>query len=368
VTRYRDFTGTTVAQKYVEVRARVEGFLQSSPFDEGTRVEKGDLLFEIDPATYEASVSQAEAAVEQAKAKAEKAKWELERLKAMAAEQAANKKEVQDATAEDLSAKAEVSAAEASLKQANLDLGYTKIHAPIGGRIDRRQVDVGNLVGSGERTLLTNIIDDDPVYAYFDLTERELLEIIDGQPRDSKKDDHPPAMLGVATDEGFPHQGNLDFIENVIDPDTGTVKVRGVFPNADRVLFGGLFVRIRVPGDVIEGAVLVQEEAIGTDLGGKYLAIVGEKNIVERRAIVVGKKYGELVMINEGLKAGETYIVKGLQRARIGLPVDPEPMKAEGGTPAEADAPADAEGPTEADADPGPDSEPADAAATDPSK
>jgi RND family efflux transporter MFP subunit len=190
-------------------------------------------------------------------------------------------------------------------------------------------VDIGNLVGSGENTLLTTVAQMDPMYAYFDVSERIVLESIAGQGRTvadrPAPDDAVDAYLGLANEEGWPHEGRLDYIDNTVDVNTGTIQVRGVWPNKDGTLIPGLFARIRVPTVMREDALLVSERAIGTDLGGKYLLIVGEGDVVELRHVELGQlEPGGMRVILSGLEPGERYIINGLQRARPGLPVTPK--------------------------------------------
>ena len=229
-------------------------------------------------------------------------------------------------------ARADLAAAEADIRQAEIDLSYTEIRAPFRGRVGRRLVDMDNLVGAGDATLLTTIEQTKPMYAYFDVNEQIVLRIQRlRQEYADKMDQLEPlkVFLGLADEKGCPHEGVLDFVENAVDPGTGTALIRGVFPNEDNLLYPGLFVRLRVPGKTMENALLVHERALGTDLEGKYLMLVGpddegNDDIVEKRPVVTGPLIDGMRVIHEGISAGERYILKGLQRARPGLPVRPQ--------------------------------------------
>ena len=221
----------------------------------------------------------------------------------------------------------------AALEQAELDVSYTEVRSPIRGVVSRRLVDIGNLVGSGENTLLTTVAQMDPIYVYFDVSERLILEMFNEQGRTFERrstspEEQVPAFLGLANENGWPHEGRLDYVDNTVDANTGTIQVRGVFPNSKNVLFPGLFARIRVPTLLQEDALLVSERAIGTDLGGKYLLIVGEGDMVELRHVELGRLEDGMRVIVSGLEAGERYIINGLQRARPGLPVSPKTASA----------------------------------------
>ena len=202
------------------------------------------------------------------------------------------------------------------------------MRSPITGMVSRRRVDIGNLVGSSENTLLTTVAQLDPIYAYFDVSERIILAMLNDQGRSvtnrqAAPDERTLAYLGLANEEGWPHEGHLDYVDNTVNVNTGTIQVRGVWPNPDGLLFPGLFARIRVPTLPQDGALLVNERAIGTDLGGKFLLIVGEGDVVELRHVEPGQLDEGLRVILSGLEPGERYIVNGLQRARPGLPVTP---------------------------------------------
>jgi RND family efflux transporter MFP subunit len=238
---------------------------------------------------------------------------------------------------------AQVDAARAELESAQLDLAYTRIHAPISGRAGRSQVDPGNLVGAGEQTLLTTIVQYDPIYAFFDMNERDLLVIL-GATADERSDVNSmrrktktPVELGRASDEGYPFEGYVDFSDQEVDAATGTFLMRAVFPNPQPImLLPGLFVRLRIPMEVREGALLVTERAVGSDQSGKFLLVVDEENVVQHRPVETGALVDGLRVIESGIDAKDWVVVNGLLRARPGSKVAPQ---REGEPPAAAAAP-----------------------------
>ena len=330
VVEYLELTGRTEAVESVRIRARVSGALERVAFKASSEVNEGDLLFVIEPELYIANRERAIANVRQWEAELARAKSDLERLELAIRTNAVSQQEVDRARADLDQAEANLLGAKASLTQAELDLSYTEVRSPIRGMVSRRLVDVGNLVESGENTLLTTVVKIDPIYAYFDVSERTLLEVLAarGQTITTERAVEPTeeaaVFLGLANEEGWPHEGYIDYIDNTVDTGTGTIQVRGVFSNATGKLFPGLFARIRVPRDVLDDALLVSERAIGTDLGGKYLLLVGENNVVELRHVELGSLQEGMRVIYSGLKPDERYIINGLQRARPGLPVTPK--------------------------------------------
>jgi len=334
---YLEFTGTTRAFEEVEVRARVAGFLRSMEFTPGTQVEKGDLLFVIDPREYEAELNAAKAELSSAEAQLKRAQIEFERADRLFKQKAGAETDVVKWRGQRDVARADVLRANAKIEKAGLNLSYTQVVAPITGRVSRNFVDLGNLVGEGEPTLLTTVTRYDPVYAYFNLNERDLLKVmamnrkklqekgLDAAENPEIKADIQ-VFLEVANEEGYPHEGKLDFAESSVDKDTGTLQLRGVFPNPGQapVLIPGLFVRLRMPIDTRENALLVTERAIGSDQSGRYLLVVNSENMVEKKPIRMGQLADGLRVIDEGLRPDDQVVVNGLQRARPGAKVDPE--------------------------------------------
>jgi RND family efflux transporter MFP subunit len=325
VTDYLDFTGTTQSIASVDIRARVQGFLQTAYFKEGAFVKKNDLLYIIDPRTYQAAVDKAVADLADKKAQVEKAEVEYLRNQRLYKENATSEKELVNAKATRDSAKANVAASEASLEDAKINLGYCTIYAPLSGRIGRNQVDVGNLVGAGEFTLLTTIKQYDPIYAYFTLNERQLLRLMRSRRkgRDYAIQD-TPINMALANETGYPHEGKLDYADIGVDQSTGTMLMRGVFPNPNPpAILPGLFVRLRLPTGTRENALLVTERAIGSDQGGLFVLVVNPEDVVELRRITAGNVLDGMRLIEEGLTGDEWIVVNGIQRARPGAKVKP---------------------------------------------
>ena len=333
VVAYQDFTGRTAAVEVVDVRARVSGVLEAVHFTPSTIVRRGDLLFTIERAPYVAARNAAVAAVRTVEATLVRARSDLARLEQAIRTNAVSAQEVDRARADVRQSEANLLGEQARLEQAELELSYTEIRAPLRGLIGRNLVSAGNVVGGAETGTLATIMQIDPMYAYFDVSETLVLEALNQEGvtvGDRSWDGQFRVDLGLADEAGWPHEGMVDFIDNTVDPNTGTIQLRGRFPNPTAALFPGLFARLRVPGPVQADAVLVMERAIGTDLGGKYVLVVGEDDIVELRHISLGAAEGDLRVVTAGLRPDERYVTTGVQRARPGLPVTP--MMA--GTPA----------------------------------
>jgi len=328
VTNFAEFTGRTESIAVVDVRARVVGELQTMHFQPSGPVRQGDLLFVIEPEPYEAAVAAARANIAQWESELLRARSDLSRVEQAIQTNAVSEQEVDAKRADVQRAEANLAGAQAGLTTAEINLSYTQVRSPITGMVSRNFVDVGNLVGASENTLLTTVVAIQPLYAYFNISETMLLEML--AQYDSSITDLPgkripvPVFLGVDTEAGWPHEGVMDYIDNTVDTSTGTIQVRGTFANADARLFPGLFSRIRVPLGIEASAVLVEETAIGTDLGGKFVLVVGADDIVELRHVELGALEDDgLRVVRSGLAADERYIINGLQRARPGLPVTP---------------------------------------------
>lgn len=328
VTDYLDFTGNTAAVESVTLTARVEGYLEKIHFKDGTRVKKGDLLFTIEPDLYKAQVRQARAQVAAQKAALEHAGRELVRYTHLVKADAATQTEVDHWRYEKAAAAAGLQSAQAQLAIADLNLSYTRVRAPFDGRVGRHLVDPGNVVGAmGKQTSLVDIQRIDPIYAYFTINERELLRIMAhlrktaGPPISQR---HIPVDLGLLSEKGYPHKGRLDFASVSVTSTTGTLELRGIFPNPDFTLLPGLFVRVRVPTVRERNALLVPGEAIGFDQQGEYLLTVNAKNIVKRIGVKTGRQIGDMLVIEKGLAAGDRVIIEGLQRAIAGRKVIPQ--------------------------------------------
>ena len=324
-----DFTGNTAATQSVTVVARVEGYLEKIHFTDGQQVKKGDLLFTIQQAQYKAQLQQAQAQVAVEKAALWHATTELRRYAGLVLEDAATETQVDHWRTEKEQATARLSAAQAQVELAQLKLSYTLVRAPITGRIGRHLVDVGNLVGGiGQPTSLAEINQIDPIYVYFTIDQRELLRVIERQkalPRDSITQGVVPATFGLLSEDGYPHQGHLDFASIGVAPTTGTLQVRGIFPNRDATVLPGLFARVRISALEKTNALLVPGDAVRFDQQGEYVLVVNAKNVVERRGVKVGLQVGDRLVVSEGLQADDAVIVEGLLQAIPGREVRPHP-------------------------------------------
>ncbi|MCU0574486.1 MAG: efflux RND transporter periplasmic adaptor subunit [Syntrophobacteraceae bacterium] len=341
VTEYAEFTGRTEAVELVEIRARVEGYLQSIHFQPGGKVREGDLLFQIDPKPYQVKLDEARAEIERRQAELKQADAALKRKEMALKANAVSELEVIQARADRDVAQAAIQGAQAAIESAKLNLIYARITAPIDGRIGRNLADVGNLVGAAERTLLTTIVRDDPVYAYFTVSERDLLAYQQHPSRMSGPTNgsgQVPVFLGLSSQADYPFEGRIDFVNNRLDPSTGTIQVRGVFKNEDGRLLPGLFARIRVPLGVTEHAMLVPDRAVGSDQRGEYLLVVGSQNTVEVRPVQTGPLVADLRVIRGGITAEDHVIIDGVQKALPGFPVVPTPAAPAAGAPDAAQA------------------------------
>ena len=328
VTNYLEETATTEAVAKVEIRARVEGVVDSVNFEPGTDVNQGDLLYEIEPELYQARVESAQAELLTQEARLKKAEVDKNREEELQARKATSAAAVVAAQAEFEGAKAAVLQSQAQLKQAKIDQQYTKVVAPISGRVGKTLVKQGNLVGGGMNAdLLTTIIQYDPIYANFNISERRLLELMDGvdKEEDGTYDKKSIAIfLSRENDEDFPFEGHFDYADLSVDQSTGTFLIRGIFPNPTRKMFPGLFVSVRMPVGEQKDAILIPIRALGEDQAGEYVLVVNSENKVERRAIQSGMKVGDMMVVEEGLSADDTIVIDGLQRARPGAKVSPE--------------------------------------------
>jgi len=335
VVEWDEYIGRLESPATVEIRARVSGYLDKVHFKEGKEVKKGDLLFTIDPRSYQAEYDRADAEHQRAVTQSELAKNDAERAGRLIATKAISAEDADTKAKSYSAALAAVKSAKAALDSAKLNLEFTEIRAPIDGRISSALVTEGNLVSGGVSgagaSLLTTLVSLDPLYCYGSADERAILKYIrlskEGK-RESARDAEIPAEMGLADEAGFPHKGHMDFVDNRVDPTTGTLRARGVFPNPDHRLSPGFFARLRIPGSGKYPALLIPDRALGSDQAQKFVYVVSAEKKVEYRPVTTGPMIDGLRVVSAGLKAGEQIIVEGLMRVRPGIVVDPKPPEA----------------------------------------
>lgn len=337
VIEYLEFTGTTKSVGFAEVKAQASGLLKSMHFEPGLHVKQGDLLFLIDPEPYQAKLAAATAELVSAQAELARSQAELKRAESLIKKNFISQTDYLRRKTERDVAQAKIGLKQANVQAAKIELSYTQVKAPISGRVGRNNVDVGNLVGEGESTLLTTVTQYKPMYAYFHLNERDFLRVMKIRGKKAENIDHDfekqadqalhiPLFLGLVDEQGYPHKGELDFGESALNASTGTIELRGVFANAEKPirLIPGLFARLRLPVGKTDDALLVDERAISADQSGRFVLIVDKKNKVEKRRVVLGQRIEGQVVIKEGIKATDKIIINGLQKARPGSIVNPQ--------------------------------------------
>ncbi len=313
--QWDDFTGRMEAVNSVEVRPRVAGQIVATPFADGAHVRKGQLLFQIDPRPFQAEVDRLAAQVDQAKAKADLAVADDGRSQRLLAQNAVAKEEAERLTSEAKSARADLGAAEAALRTAQLNLSFTRVVSPIDGRVSRAMITKGNLVSTAD--LLTTVVSDGPIYATFNTDEQTYLKYAEAQ-----RGGEGPVYLGLMTETGFPHEGKLHFLDNAVDARSGTIAARAVFDNADGAT-PGLFARVRLVSRQSQEAALVPEQALGTDLGKRYVLVLGKADTVQYRPVTLGRAVGEFRVVTAGLQPGDEIVISGLQKVKPGDRVNP---------------------------------------------
>ena len=332
VMEWDEYTGRLEAQHTVEVRAQVSGYMQSVHFKEGGIVNKGDVLFVIDPRSFRAELSRTQGEVERAKARLALAQTEFKRTQSLVPSEAASELELEERKANLAEAQAQLQVAQANARTADINLGYTEIRAEITGRIGEAFVKPGNLVSGGgqaQATLLTRITSLDPIYCYVDADENSVLKY-QRLAREKKRPSAQrgaivPAKMALLDEDDFAHVGHIDFVDNRVDPTTGTLRARGVFPNPGGVMTPGLFGRLRVPGNQPYRTLLVSEAALQSDQSAKYVLTVDAQNTVKVTPVETGALFGSLRAIKSGLTGGERVIVNGILRARPESKVNPQP-------------------------------------------
>jgi RND family efflux transporter MFP subunit len=327
VVEWDEYTARLEAVDLVEVRARVGGYLDEIRFHEGAIVQAGDVLFVIDPRPYQATLKRAEADVSLAKARLDLARKRFERSANLVRARAMSQEEADTRAAEAQQGEAALEAAVAAVEAAHLDVEFTQVKAPVAGRVGRWQITEGNLVNGGEGavgTVLTTIVSLDPIHAYFEADERQYLKyarLAQRGERPSSRDFHNPVRVALADEQTFDHEGWMDFVDNRLDPNTGTIVGRALLPNHDLLLSPGMFVRLRLPGSALYRAVLVPDEAVGIDQSERFVWVIDEREHAQRRKVRTGPLHDGLRIIREGVAPDDRIVVAGAQRLRSDVQV-----------------------------------------------
>src|SRR4051812_7438743 len=325
VTEWDEFTGRLEPVQSAGVRPRVSGLISTVTFEEGSIVRQGQGLFQVDDRPFVPQGQRLRAELAQADASAGRAASERQGADRVQADNAMSLEERERRAAAAAEATAHVDAVAAALRAAELDLEFTKVVSPIAGRVSRALVTSGNLVscGQGEATLLTTVVSVDPIYASFDADEQTFLRYGERvRERGEHSSGELPIRMALADEQDFPHQGSLQFLDNQLDPATGTINGRAIFRNPDRRLTPGLFVRLRLPGTASYAGVLVEDRAVGTDLDRRFVLVVGGDKKIESRAVTLGPLVDGLRVVRKGLSPGDLVVVNGLQRVRPGMQAD----------------------------------------------
>ncbi len=322
INEWDEFTGRLEAPETVEVRPRVSGQIDKVAFTEGALVKKGDLLFQIDPRPFQAEVNRLDAQLAQARATAARTDNEAQRGERLKASNAISAELAETRTTTAQEARAGVAAIQAQLDLARLNLSFTRVTAPISGRVSRAAITAGNIV-TADQTPLTTLVSTEKVYAYFDADERVFLKY-NQLSRAGQRSQTSPVYLGLSNEDGNPHLGQMDFVDNQVNPRTGTIRGRAVFDNSDGSYTPGLYARLKLVGSKTYDAVLIKDEAVGTDLGKKFVLVMDKDNKAAYRSVELGPKLEGLRIVRSGLVKGDSIVVNGLQRVRPGSTVTPQ--------------------------------------------
>jgi RND family efflux transporter MFP subunit len=326
ITEFDEFTGRFEAVERVEVRPRVSGYVTATRFEQGHEVKKGDILYVIDARPYQATLKHAQAEVTRARTQAALAESERVRATKLIEKRAISQEEFDARTSGNEQAAANLQAAEAAVESAALDLSFTEVRAPISGLVGRAEITAGNLVAAGQ-TLLTTVVSIDPIYVSFDGDEQVYLKNVGLDLRGelpSSRNAHNPVWAGLADEQGHPHEGVMVFLDNELDPNTGTIHARGLFKNPDRRFTPGMFARVKLVGSGKYDALLINDSAVGTDQSVKFVLRVGAENKIEYAPVKLGPLIDGLRVVRQGLKPEDVIVVKGLQQVRPGMPVTPQ--------------------------------------------
>lgn len=322
VNEWDEVTARLEAPETVQVRPRVSGQIDSVAFTDGELVKKGDLLFQIDPRPFEAEVHRLEAQLQQAKAASVRSNNEAQRGERLRTNNAISAELADSRTTTAQESKAAVAAIQAQLDLARLNLSFTRVTAPITGRVSRAEITSGNIV-TADQTILTSLVSTDKVYAYFDADERVFLKY-NQLARDGKRGATTPVYMGLSNEAENPHQGQMNFVDNQVNPRTGTIRGRAVFDNSKGEYTPGLYARLKLVGSGTYSAMLIKDEAVGTDLGKKFVLVVDKDNKAVYRNVDLGPKLEGLRIVRSGLAKDDRIVVSGLQRVRPGSPIDPQ--------------------------------------------
>jgi RND family efflux transporter MFP subunit len=334
-----EFTGRLQAVETVEIRPRVSGYIDKVAFTEGSLVKRGTLLFVIDPRPYQAEYDRAAADLKRFKTALDLGRIELVRVQRLKESGAVSEEELDERKSTVAQSEANVSGSQAALEAAALNMNFTKVSSPIDGRVSRAEVTRGNLVTGGTNggTLLSSVVSTDPIYIYFDADEQSYLryvQIARSGEQPTSHDAGKPVQVGLANEEGFPHTGTVDFVDNQLNPQTGTIRARAVLQNKDGQFTPGLFARVQLLGSAEYSAILIDDRAVNTDQSQKYVLVLGANNQIEYRKVKLGRVVDGLRVVREGLKSGDVIVVNGAQRVHPGVTVTPQKVTMGAAAPA----------------------------------
>ncbi|PRO74995.1 efflux transporter periplasmic adaptor subunit [Alteromonas alba] len=323
LSEWDEFSGRLSAPETVTLIPRISGYIERVLFTEGTSVKEGQVLLQIDPAPFQAEVERLQAQLTSAKSRVDLARSEFERGKTLIGQNAISQEALDNRHAAVQQADADAAAIKAALKRAELDLSYTRVKAPISGRVSRAQITQGNYVTAGQSEL-THIVSTSKMYAYFNVDEQTYLNYVRDELTESQSGMRQPVSMALAGDTAFGYSGYIDFIDNQVSEQTGSITLRATFDNPNRNLMPGLYARVRLAGTPTHDGILIDEKAIGTDLNNKFVLVVGEGNIVEYRPVKLGESLGDLRIVKAGLESGDNIIISGLQRVMPGIQITPD--------------------------------------------
>ncbi|MEP1449125.1 MAG: efflux RND transporter periplasmic adaptor subunit [Paraglaciecola sp.] len=327
ITEWDEFAGRLQAPQTVTLMPRVSGYIEEVLFDEGAVVNKGEVLFQIDRRAFKAEVERLKAELQSAESAFVQAQNDFKRASKLSEQNAVSIETLDGRLARKQQTQATIASVKAALQQAELDLSYTQVTAPISGRVSYAHITAGNFVTAGQ-SQLTTLVSMDKMYAYFDVDEQTYLKYSQlaesGKRSDTRDASDNPVYMALANDENFSHTGNIDFVDNAVNQQTGTIRIRASFPNIDHSLLPGLFARVKLTGSHSYQGILIDEKAIGTDLNRKFVLVVNQNNQLEYRKVVLGEKVEKLRIITEGLNPEDVIVVNGLQRVRPNMQIQPQ--------------------------------------------